>query len=503
MSGSLRPIIIRGGLVARPADGTVGPADILVKDGLIAEIGPPGLSTPDAAEVMDATDRLIMPGLVNAHTHSHLAIARGLSRSWTLELHLHNGPWTGGGQRFEDRHLLAQASAAEMLLKGCTACYDLVLELPAPTPEGMFATAAGFKDAGMRAVIAPMLADRTFWQAIPGLRDALPPELRPTVDGITLASRDAALTACEHMLAQWPHDRSVVRPALAPTIPLHCSDSFWTGCRDLAERYGAGIHAHLAESKIQAIAGRARYGRSLTAHLDSLGIVGRNFTAAHGIWLDGADFDILARRGACVAHNPSSNFRLGSGIANVPAMRAAGVTVGIGSDACSCSDHQNLFETMRLACYLTRTASFDPDHWLTPQEVFEMATRGSARALGMQDITGDIRPGLAADLVFLDITTVNFTPLNDPLNQLVFAEEGRSVDRVMVGGRTVVEGGQLTTIDYDALRGKLNDRAREIYAANAPRKAALAALEPFVKHYCVGLAQGSRHLEIAEGTSDA
>ena len=103
MSGSLRPIIIRGGLVARPADGTVGPADILVKDGLIAEIGPPGLPAPDEAEVMDATDRLIMPGLVNAHTHSHLAIARGLSRSWTLELHLHNGPWTGGGQRFEDR----------------------------------------------------------------------------------------------------------------------------------------------------------------------------------------------------------------------------------------------------------------------------------------------------------------------------------------------------------------------------------------------------------------
>ncbi|HEY9212640.1 MAG TPA: amidohydrolase family protein [Ancylobacter sp.] len=492
-----RPLAIKGGLVARASDGTIGPADILVMDGRIAEIAASGAPVPDGAELLDATDRLIIPGLVNAHTHSHLAIAKGVSRSWTLELHLHNGPWTGGGQRFEDRYLLAQASAAEMLLKGCTACYDLVLELPAPTPEGMYATAAGFADAGMRAVVAPMMADRTFWQAIPGLRDALPAELRATVDAIVMSPRDASLSACDTMLAEWPFDRSLVRPALAPTIPLHCSDGFWSGCRDLAEKHGAGIHAHLAESKIQAIAGTARYGKSLTAHLDALGILGPNFTAAHGIWLDERDLEILSRRGASVAHNPSSNFRLGSGIANVPAMRAAGICVGIGSDACSCSDHQNLFETMRLACYLSRTASFDPDDWLTPRDAFEMATRGSARALGMQDSIGDIAPGLAADLVFLDLTSVNFTPLNDPLYQLVFAEEGRSIDRVMVGGRTVVENGRLTTIDYPELRRKLNDRAAEIFAANAPRKAALAALEPFVKHYCVGLAQG--HIELAEG----
>ena len=494
-----RPLSIRGGLVASAADGIVRAADILVMDGKIVEVVPPGSPAPEEAETLDASDRLIIPGLINAHTHSHLAIAKGVSRSWTLELHLHNGPWTGGGQQFEDRHLLAQASAAEMLLKGCTACYDLVLELPAPTPEGMFATAAGFADAGMRAVVAPMLADRTFWHALPGLYDALPPDLRASVDEIRLAPNDVALAACGAMLADWPFDRSLVRAALAPTIPLHCSDAFWTGCRDLAQRHGAGIHAHLAESKIQALAGAAQYGTSLTGHLDTLGILGPNFTAAHGIWLNERDLELLGRRGASVAHNPSSNFRLGSGIANVPAMRAAGINVGIGSDACSCSDHQNLFETMRLACYLSRTASFDPDDWLTPRDVFEMATRGSARALGMQDITGDIVPGLAADLVFLDITSVNFTPLNDPLYQLVFAEEGRSVDRVMVGGRTVVENGKLTTIDYARLRGRINDRAREIFARNAPRKAALAALEPFVKHYCVGLAQGT--IELAEGST--
>ncbi|QIB35222.1 amidohydrolase family protein [Ancylobacter pratisalsi] len=490
MNAPGRPQVIRGGLVAFPGEGDVRPADLLIEDGRIAAIVGPGQPLPEDVETIDATDRLVMPGLVNAHTHSHLALAKGISRSWTLELHLHNGSWTGGGQNVDDRYLLAQASAAEMLLKGCTSCYDLVLELPCPSPEGMFATAAGYLDAGMRAVIAPMLADRTFWQAIPGLRAALPEAAQASVDAITMAGADVNLAACDRMLAQWPHPRDRVRPGLAPTIPLHCSDDFWTGARALADRHGAPMHAHLAESKIQEISGRARYGHSLTAHLDQLGILGPDFTAAHGIWLDADDLDILARRGACVAHNPSSNFRLGSGIANVPAMVAAGVRVGIGSDACSCSDHQNLFEVMRLACYLSRTASFDPDDWLTPRDVFEMATCGSARALGMQDMIGDIRPGLAADLVFLDLGSVNFTPLNDALYQLVFAEEGRSITKVMVGGRTVVEDGRLTTIDYPALRTRLNERARELMAANAPRRAALAAIEPYVQHFCVGLAQG-------------
>lgn len=497
MNARRRPQAIRGGLVAFPSEGTVRAADLLIEEDRIAAILAPGEALPDDAEPVDARDRLITPGLVNAHTHSHLAIARGISRSWTLELHLHNGPWTGGGQNVEDRYLLAQASAAEMLLKGCTACYDLVLELPTPSPDGMFATAAGYLDAGMRAVVTPMLADRTFWQAIPGLRDALPKTARASVDAIRMAPSDISLAACERILAEWPHDRERVRPGLAPTIPLHCSDAFWRGARALADRHGAPMHAHLAESKIQAIAGRARYGRSLTAHLDRLGILGPDFTAAHGIWLDAGDLDILARSGACVAHNPSSNFRLGSGIANVPAMRAAGVEVGLGSDACSCSDHQNLFEVMRLACYLSRTASFDPGDWLTPADVLGMATRGSARALGMQDIIGDIRVGLAADLVFLDLGTINFTPLNDALYQLVFAEEGRSITRVMVGGRTVVEDGRLTTIDYPALRARLNARAQEIFAANAPRRAELAAIEPFVEHFCVGLAQG--RIELAGG----
>jgi len=489
-----RPMIFCGARIADGSEHFGEYGELLVVDGHIAEIGQPGMGVPEGTQIIDATDRLILPGLVNSHTHSHLAVAKGLSEAWTLELHLHNGPWTGGGQNLEDRRLLAQASAVEMLTKGCTAAYDLVLELPFPTPEGLFATAQGYLDAGMRVVVAPMMADRTFWRAVPGLLEALPRPLRGAVEKIEAAPYDVALTNCEAAARNWPYELDRARLALAPTIPFHCSDPFWEGCHALSEEHGLGIHCHLAESAVQKIKGRELYGRSLTSHLDSLGLIGPRFTGAHGIWLEPGDLEILAARGAAIAHNPTSNFRLGSGMANVLAMRRAGVAVGLGTDACSCSDHQNLFEAMRLACYLTRTATPDPDEWLSAAETLAMATAGGARVLGMEDLIGRIAVGHAADLVLLDLTTTNYMPLNRPLAQLVFCEEGRSIDRVYVGGRKVVEGGRITTLDYDKLRRRMNDRAIELQAQNADKRASLAPLESFIKNFCIGLSQNRERL---------
>lgn len=488
-----RALVFRGALLVDGQDHHGDPRDVIVIDGVIAEIGPPGMAAPEGAETLDGTDRMMIPGLVNAHTHSHLAVAKGLSEAWTLELHLHNGPWTGGGQALEDRRLLAQASALEMLLKGCTSAYDLVLEMPAPTPEGLIATAQGFLDVGMRVVVAPMMADKTFWRAMPGLIDALPKSMKSTIDKIMLAPHDVSLAACAATARTWPHAQDHARLALGPTIPLHCSDYFWIGCRKLAELEGLPIHCHLAESRVQRLKGREVYGKSLTQHLDGLGILGPGFTGAHGIWLEDGDLDLLAARGASIAHNPTSNFRLGSGVADVPALRRAGVNVGIGSDACSCSDHQNMFEAMRLACYLCRTASANPDDWMSPAETLAMATAGGARTLGLDHLIGRLAEGYAADLVLIDLSNTNYMPLNRPVTQLVFCEEGRSVDSVYVAGRQVVGGGKILTVDYDALRRRLSNRAAELQAQNAGRRHELAALEPYVKQFCVGLSEALEH----------
>src|SRR5436305_14873399 len=167
--------ILRGGYGLDIAAGTAEPADILVEDDTIREIGPPGCPAPADAVEIAAARRLLHPGLVNAHTHGHGNLAKGMGDRWTLELLLAAGPWISGGRTLEDKYLTTYVGAIEMLLKGCTACYDLTVEFPLPSVEGLEACGRAYADAGMRAVLAPMVAEFSFYEAILGLIDALQP----------------------------------------------------------------------------------------------------------------------------------------------------------------------------------------------------------------------------------------------------------------------------------------------------------------------------------------
>jgi guanine deaminase len=492
---SHRPTLIRGGRLLDGATHKGEPADILIEGDTIREIGPPSLPAPEAAATMDAADRLLIPGLVNAHTHGDTSFAKGHGPAYTLELLLNAVPAAGPGRRAEDKHLAATLAAVEMVAKGCTACYDLFSELPGPTADGLQAVATAYRDVGMRAVVTPLMADRTFWQAIPGLIDALPPNLQREVDRIRAQPGAAQLEACRAALAAWPVDRDQVRLALAPTIPHHCDDAFFRACRRLAEEHGLGIHTHLAESKVQAVVGLRKYGKTLAAHLDELGIVGPDFTAAHAVWLDDEDIGRLAARGASVAHNPTSNLRLGVGVARTRAMLDAGLNVGIGTDGSTCSDGLNMFEAMRLACHVSRIQSPDPADWLTPGQALAMATQGSATALGFGPLIGALEPDRKADIVFLDLAHVNYIPLNDAAAQLVLLEHGGAIDKVMIGGRLVVDGGRVLTVDLDALRAKVEDAVHRLRAANADGRELAARLAPIVGRFCVGLAREPYHVQ--------
>src|SRR5580704_18965699 len=166
--------IVRGGRVLDIAAGTADPADILIEDDTIREVGPPGCAAPAGAAEISAARRLIHPGLVNAHTHAHGNLGKGMGDRWTLELLLTAAPMLTGYRGLDDLRLSAQIGAVEMMLKGCTACYDLFFEWPVPSAEGMAAVASSYAELGMRAVIAPMVADRSFYEAIPGLAEAVP-----------------------------------------------------------------------------------------------------------------------------------------------------------------------------------------------------------------------------------------------------------------------------------------------------------------------------------------
>jgi 5-methylthioadenosine/S-adenosylhomocysteine deaminase len=486
--------IVRGGRLLDIAAGTAEPADILIEGDAIREIGPPGCAAPEGAAEISAARRLLHPGLVNAHTHGHGNLAKGMGDRWTLELLLAAAPWITGNRNAEDKYLSTQLGAVEMVLKGCTACYDLSFEWPLPTAEGLAQAARAYADVGMRAVVAPMVADRSFYEAIPGLLEALPPRLQERVAGLRLPPAEATLSAIRTALHHWSFDRDRVRPAVAPTIPHHCSDAFITGCADLARELDIGLHSHVAESKVQAVTGIRVYGCTQTAHLDALGVLGPHFTVAHGVWLDEDDMARLGDNGASVAHNPGSNMRLGSGLADARAMLERRVNLGIGTDGANCADNQNMYEAMRLASFVSKVQGPDWRRWLSTREAALAATEGSAQALGFAGKIGRIAPGYKADIVMLDLHHPNWLPLNDPVNQLVHVEDGTAVMSVMIGGRLVVDNRRVTTVDLDRLRDRVAAARDRLAAANIDNRRLYEALEPVVGSHCPGLAATPYHV---------
>lgn len=485
--------VIRGGRIVDAPAHAAAHADILVDRGTIIEIGRPGLEAPEDAKLVDARGMLLHPGLVNAHTHSHGNLAKGMGDRWTLELLLASGPWAFGQRIFEDIHLSTTIGAVEMVTKGCTACYDLMLEMPAPTAEGLEAAGQAYVDVGMRAVIAPMVADKTLYEAIPGLMDALTPSLRKDVERLRLAPYRTSLANIRKALRGWSLDGELVRLAVAPTIPLHCSEAFMKGCAKMAREFGVGLHSHVAESKIQAVSGLKTYGKSLTAHLDDIGLLGPDFTVAHGVWLDDDDCRRLGDHGSSVAHNPGSNMLLGSGLADARGMLNRSVNVGIGTDGAGCSDNQNMYEAMRIASMVSKVQGPDQRKWLKTEEIVAAATEGSAQLLGWKDI-GRIAPGYKADIVFLDLRSINLVPFNDPTNQLVHTEDGSSVRHVMVGGRMVVEDRLPVNVDMSSLAKKVEAARARLARVNKPGKKLFDRLERIVGSFCPGLALTPHHI---------
>ena len=482
-------VLVRNGRVLRGDLRACDVRDVLVRDGMIVAIEPPGAIDPASHREIDASDRLLIPGLVNGHTHGHGALGKGLVEDRVpLEVFLSASGAISASRTIADKRLTAMLSAVELIRKGCTACYDLFVEIPAASREGLEAVADAYRETGIRAVVAPMLADHTLYQALPGLLDSLPESVREQAKRLATAPAGASLAAARETFDRWPFDRDFIRPAIAPTIPLHCSDAFMTGCAALAREFDVGLQTHLAETKTQAVLALKRYGESMVEHLVRLGLPGPHFSAAHGIWLDDRDIARLAEAGASVVHNPLSNLRIGSGVAPARAMLDAGLNLAIGTDASNTSDGQNMFEALRLAAYLSRIADPDPARWLSAEDAFRAATVGSAATLGLRHV-GRLDPGFAADIVFVDLRHIHYVPLRDPLLQLVFAENAAAVDSVMIAGRMVLEHGRMLTIDEDRLREAAAETAARLDAKNESALSSARAIGGLVNHFCLGHAR--------------
>jgi cytosine/adenosine deaminase-related metal-dependent hydrolase len=467
-------ILIRGATVVPldDAEHLRDGVDVAVDDGWITEVGRQRPGGTPADITLDGTDRLLMPGLVNAHVHSHNNYWRGWFDRAPLDhcvLHMWGVGLDPTAVRLTPAQVYTRAllGCAEMLRTGTTTVVDDVNLNPDLTEEHVAAVVRAYEDSGMRAVVAPHVYDIPYHQTVPFLAELLPADVRRPLDVLPRAAvRDIAelVDACAR---RWGGAERRVRFGIGPSGPQRCSDALLTAMVDAAERHDLPVYIHVLESRTQAVMGQVAYGRSLVRRLADLRVLSPRVSLGHCVWVSPADIAILASTGAIACHNPVSNMRIGSGVSPVPELVGAGVPVALGTDGVVGNDSLNMFEAMKMAALLQRIASPYPEQWLGAQDVLRMAVHGgsaSARLSGR----GSIAVGQRGDLMLLDLRRAAFGPRNNLVQQLVYAENGSSVDAVIVDGRIVVRDGRVTTVDEAAVTAEV---VRDAAAFHARRQA--------------------------------
>src|SRR5581483_961402 len=324
------------------------------------------------------------------------------------------------------------------------------LRADAARGHGDDAVARAYRDLGLRAVIVIGMSDRSYDEVVVLDLGLVPEELRRRF----LAEKPPGWPEWEAFsrfaVERYHRPDEGISIGLGPSGPQRCTDDMLQACAALADELDLTIHIHVLETRMQALSGRRMYGKTLPAHMNELGFLGPRVSFEHGIWLTDADVDLVASTGTSITHNPISNLKLGSGIAAVPVLLDAGVNVAMGSDGMSSNDGNDLYATLKVAGLLHKLWDLDYERWLGAREAWRMATRGGAQAAG-DDGLGLIEPGRRADLVLLDLESRVFTPLNDPLQHVVFSSTTSAVRSTMVGGRWVLRDGQVTGVDEAAI----------------------------------------------------
>jgi 5-methylthioadenosine/S-adenosylhomocysteine deaminase len=410
------------------------PGAVAVKGEHIAAVGPSGdLSRRyQAKQVLDYPQGLILPGLINAHTHAAMALFRGLADDLPLEdwLNSHIFP----AERHLDREFVywgAKLAVAEMLLSGTTTFCDMYLFADA--------VARAAAETGIRAVIGEVLYD------FPS------PNYGPPAEGLRFSEE----------LCRTYRGHPRVSVAIQPHAVYTCSPDLLQQCGELALNLRVPLITHLSETPKEVAYCRTAYGATPVKHLHNLGLLNRHLLADHAVVLTEEDMELLTASGAKVAHCPESNMKLASGIAPVTELLAKGVPVGLGTDGCASNNNLDLLQEMDTAAKLQKVRHLDPTA-LPATQALALATRGSAKALGLEEEVGALAPGLKADLVVLDLNQPHLTPLYDPYSHLVYAASGADVHTVMVHGQILVQERKLLAFDVQETLAKARELARRV-----------------------------------------
>lgn len=400
-------------------------AEIRVSGGIIESVSESGKTAVamDAYQIIDAEGGIVMPGLVNTHTHLPMTLFRGLSDDLPLMswLNDHIFPAEAKYINEESARTGALLGCAEMLLSGTTSCCD-----------GYFhedSVAMAMFESGIRGMAAHGIIDFP----APGVPD-------PSKN----------VEAASIFVKKWLGTNGLIKPAFFCHSPYTCSRETIVKAKKEADRLGTKLFIHVSETRQEVETMKAEKGMSPVKFLDSIGVLDENTIAVHCVWLDEADMDILSDRKVFVSHAPESNMKLGSGIAPVQRMTEKGIRVGLGTDGCASNNDLDLLCEMDTCAKLQKAFLHDPSV-MDAESVIKMATIKGAELMGLGHVTGSIEPGKAADLIIIDTRKPHMRPMFHPCSQVVYGAKGSDVRHVFVDGKQVVKDYRLLTLDVNSV----------------------------------------------------
>lgn len=423
-------IVIQNGLILTldPRLTTIENGAVAVKGDRIAHIGRvPEIPFP-AGKTIDAAGGIIMPGLVNGHTHAAMTLFRGLADDLPLMEWLNGYIFPAESRMDADFvHTGSLLACAEMILSGTTTFCDMYLF------EDEVARAA--RQAGLRSLVGEVLYD------FPS------PNYGPIEKGLAYT---------EHLIEKWKDD-----PLVSIAVEAHslytCSPDLLKTCGKICRKHGVPLVVHVAETLAELDEIRTRYQRSPFEHLESLGVLGPHVIADHCVHLDDSEIERMVRHHVNVITNPESNMKLASGIAPVTRLIDAGVAVGLGTDGCASNNDLDMFLEMDTAAKLQKVAQMDPTA-LDAVTVLKMATSEGAKALGFED-TGSLEPGKKADIIVVDTCKPHLTPMYNPYSHLVYSAGGADVAHSVINGKLVMENRRLLTLNLDDILLRAAEKA--------------------------------------------
>lgn len=385
-----------------------------IDDGRIIEIGHD--IRRDADFVLDARNKIVLPGLINAHTHLAMTLFRGIADDLPLMKWLTEVIWPIE-DKLEAEHVYAGSllGSLEMISTGTTCFNDMYFY--------MDEVARSVKEAGIRAVLSYPI--------------------------ISLGDDDVAkrlVSKADKGVKKYNREKGVIKAFFGPHAPYTCSKELLLKVKELADKRGTGMHIHVSETKDEVANSKRDVGMPPFKYLDSIGFLDSNVVAAHAVWVSKGEMSILKKKKVKIVHNPVCNMKLASGIASIPEFLKQGITVALGTDGAASNNTLDMFETMKVCALLHKIGTMNPST-LPAYEVLELATIKGARALGLDKEIGSLEVGKKADLILVDYLKPNLTPLNNPASHLVYSARGCDVDTVIVDGRIIMENRAFRTLD--------------------------------------------------------